>query len=121
MSNPYQAPRADAPLKSRVDPVLRSAWPEALIVFSLWSAALAWSVGYCALFAYPPKDKLAEAARELTFVFGFPAWIFWGVVLPWVLCAVVSFLISCFVIADEDLGIDPDEAIKEIIGEGGDG
>ena len=109
------------PLSTRVDPVLRSAWPEALAVFILWAVAMAWSVGYCALFAYPPKEKLAEAAGELTFTLGFPSWVFWGIVLPWVLCAVVSFLISRFVIADADLGIDPDEAMKEIIGEGNDG
>ena len=115
MSNPYQAPQDDAPLKSRIDPVLRSAWPEALVVFALWGVAMAWSVGYCAVYAYPPADKLPQAARELTFVLGFPAWIFWGVVLPWVLCAFISFLVSRFVMTDEDLGIDPDEALKEII------
>jgi uncharacterized membrane protein len=100
---------------SAVDPVLHSAWREALVVFGLWAAAMAWSVGYCALFAYPPKDKLAEAAASLTFTLGFPTWVFWGIVVPWVLCSILSFFISRFVISDADLGIDPDEALKEII------
>jgi hypothetical protein len=121
MSNPHQPPSHDPRLRSGVDPVLRSAWPEALVVFALWGTAMVWSVGYCALFAYPAKEKLAAAARELTFVFGFPSWVFWGIVLPWVLCAAISFYISRFVMTNEDLGIDPDEAMKEIIGDGNDG
>lgn len=119
MSNPYEVfssgARHPAPLPSRTDPVLQSAWREALVVFSLWGIALAWSVGYCALFAYPPRDKLADAAANLTFTLGFPTWVFWGIVAPWVLCAVLSFFISRFVVTDEDLGIEPEEALKEII------
>jgi hypothetical protein len=36
-------------------------------------------------------------------------------VAPWVLSAILSFFISRFVMTNEDLGIDPDEALKEII------
>jgi len=115
MSNPYQAPRADSPLKSRVAPVLHSAWREALVVFALWGTAMAWSVGYCWLNAYPPPGQLAAAAEKLTYTLGFPTWVFYGIVAPWVLCAVLSFFISRFVMTDEDLGIDPDEAMREII------
>ena len=114
MSQPH-APSSLGAAASRTDPVLRAAWREALVVFTLWGAALIWSVGYCALYAYPPKDQLAEAAAKLTFTLGFPTWVFWGIVVPWVLCAILSFVISRFVICDADLGIDPDEALKEII------
>jgi hypothetical protein len=114
MSQPHASPPPGT-FAPRTDPVLRAAWREALVVFTLWGAALIWSVGYCALFAYPPKDQLAEAAAKLTFTLGFPTWVFWGIVVPWVLCAIVSFFISRFVICDADLGIDPDEALKEII------
>ncbi len=95
--------------------MLRSAWREALVVFGLWGTALAWSVGYCALNAYPPQDRLAEAAAKLTYTFGFPTWVFYGIVVPWVLCSILSFFISRFVISDADLGMDPEEALKEII------
>lgn len=114
MSNPYETPRTGAP-QPAVDPVLHAAWREALVVFALWGAAMAWSVGYCALRAYPPKEKLAEAAANLTFTLGFPTWVFYGIVLPWVLCVLASLLISRFVMRDADLGIDPDEALKEMI------
>ena len=118
MVNPYEVSSrgdsASAPPRG-ADPVLHSAWREALVVFALWGSAMAWSVGYCWLNAYPPKDQLAQAAEKLTYTLGFPTWVFYGIVAPWVLCAVLSFFISRFVMTDSDLGIDPDEALKEII------
>ena len=48
-------------------------------------------------------------------------WIFWGIVVPWVTCVVISAIVSQFIMRDEDLGIDPEEAMKEIIGEDTDG
>lgn len=109
-----------APSRVRPDPVLHSGWREALVVFGVWAAALAWSVGYCALFAYPGRDHLDEAARKLTYVFGFPSWVFWGIILPWLCCVAASFVLSRFVMTDSDLGIDRDEALREIIGEDAD-
>jgi hypothetical protein len=93
------------------DPVLQSAWREALIVFGIWGAALVWCVTYAALYGYN------RTTADLTFVLGFPDWIFWGVVVPWVSCVVVSAIVSQVLMRDEDLGIDPEEAMKEIIGE----
>ena len=117
MANPYEAStrRGSALRPTTTDPILRCAWREALVVFALWGTAMAWSVGYCAIHAYPGKDRLAEAADQLTYTLGFPTWVFYGIVLPWVVCAVLSFFISRFVITNEDLGIDPDEALQEII------
>lgn len=93
------------------DPVLQSAWREARVVFSIWLAAIIYCVSYAALFGY------GRSSAELTFVLGFPDWVFWGIVAPWVTCVVLSALISQFMIRDENLGLDPDEALKEILGE----
>ena len=93
------------------DPVLKSAWREALVVFSIWLAAIVYCVTYAALYGY------GRTTADLTFVLGFPDWVFWGIVVPWVTCVVLSAVVSQFVIRDEDLGIDPDEAVKEILGE----
>ena len=84
------------------------------MVFAIWGTAGTWCVTYAALYGYNP------AAADLKFVLGFPDWIFWGIVVPWVTCVVLSAIISQFVMRDEDLGIDPEEAMKEIIGEDGD-
>jgi hypothetical protein len=80
------------------DPVLRSARREALIVFSIWLAACIYTVGFCARFGYE-RDP-----ATLTFVFGIPDWVFYGIFLPWTVCTILSFIVSNFVIRDEDLG-----------------
>jgi hypothetical protein len=90
------------------DPVLLSSFREMLVVLAVWLVAGVWSIGYCYLHGYVGGPSL-PATREIRFVLGFPDWIFWGVVVPWVVCAVLSLLISLFVMRDEDLGVDPDE------------
>jgi uncharacterized membrane protein YhdT len=87
------------PMNDRLeDPVLVSARREALLVFAIWLAACAYSVGVCYQFGY------SRDAATLTYVLGFPDWVFWGVVVPWTVCTVLCFVLSQFVITDEDLG-----------------
>lgn len=86
------------------DPVLTSARREAAIVLGLWLAAATYSVTYCHLTGYERK------AEEMTFVLGFPSWVFWGVVAPWVVCAVLSLVLSLGVMQDGELGEDGDAA-----------
>ena len=90
------------------DPVLLSSFREMLVVLAVWIAAGVWSIGYCYTYGYVGGPGL-PATREIHYVLGFPHWIFWGVVVPWVACSVASLLISLFVMRDEDLGVDPDE------------
>jgi uncharacterized membrane protein YhdT len=86
------------------DPVLRSARREALIVFGIWLAACIYTVGFCAAYGYE-RDPVS-----LTFVFGIPDWVFYGIFLPWTVCTILSFIVSNFVIRDEDLGEEQSEA-----------
>ena len=69
----------------------------------VWAAATAWSVGYCAAHGY------GQSAEPLTFVLWFPAWVFWGVVAPWLVCIVVSLWYALVLMRDEDLGADEQE------------
>lgn len=62
---------------------------------------MAYTVGYCALFGY------ARSAAEARYVLGFPDWVFWGIVTPWLACVVTGILFAYFVMRDEDL-----EALK---------
>src|SRR5438105_2083861 len=80
------------------DPALISARREALLVFAIWLAACVYSVGVCYCFGYE-RD-----VTTLTYVLGFPDWVFWGVVMPWTVCTVVCFGLAYFVITDEHLG-----------------
>jgi Protein of unknown function (DUF997) len=80
------------------DPVLTSARREALLVFAIWLVACFYSIGVCYKLGY------GRDAATLTYILGFPDWIFWGVVAPWTVCTLISFVLSTFVITDEDLG-----------------
>lgn len=80
------------------DPLYRSAKRELLVSAAIWFLALCWSVGYCARYGYHLKPE------ELKFVFGFPSWIFYGVVLPWGLSTLVSGAFAFGFMQDADLG-----------------
>ena len=93
--------------RSTEDPVLTSARREACLVFAIWVVACAYSVGVCFAMGYERK------AETLTYVLGFPDWVFWGIVLPWCVCTLLSFVLSSFVMTDEDLG---EEQVEEAVG-----
>lgn len=78
-------------------PLLKSARREALIAFAMWFTAMVYSVSYCVQFGYGRK------AETLTFVLGFPDWVFWGLVVPWGVCTIAASLFAFVVMKDEDL------------------
>jgi hypothetical protein len=80
--------------------VLRHSRREALLALVIWLAAMSFTVGYCARHAY------GRDPSDLSFVMGFPDWVFWGIVVPWVACVVVSWWFAVFFMGDEPL--DPE-------------
>lgn len=78
-------------------PLLKSARREALIAFAIWLATTIYTVGYCCWYGYGREPE------SLTFVLGFPDWVFWGIVVPWGLCTILASLFAFFVMTDEDL------------------
>lgn len=80
------------------DPVLTSSRREALMAFAIWLAACVYSISVCYRFGY------GRDPATLTYVLGFPDWIFWGVVTPWTVCTILCFIMAYFVIVDSDLG-----------------
>lgn len=90
------------------DPVLRSARREAIVVFVIWLAALAYTITYCSLHGYN------RPAESLTFVFGFPDWVFWGIFAPWTISVGISFYFGARFIRDEDLGEELPEQEDEL-------
>jgi hypothetical protein len=88
----------------REDPVLISSRREALLAFAIWLAACVYSISVCYRLGY------GRDVGTLTYIFGFPDWIFWGVVVPWTVCTALSFVLSYFLIRDDDLG---EEQIEE--------
>lgn len=90
------------------DPVLVSARREAILVLGIWLLAASYTLGYCGVFGY------GRQADTLTYVLGFPDWVFWGIVVPWLVCSFLSFVISNFVMTDEDLGEDVAEDKRDV-------
>lgn len=84
--------------KPTEDPLLRSGRREALAVMATWLAALSYTV------TYSYKHGYGRALEDLRFVLGFPDWVFWGVLLPWGICFLVSYLFSHVFMTDGDLG-----------------
>lgn len=90
-------------MTSPSDPVLRAARREATFTFVVFVLALAYTVGYCSQYAY------GRTLDSLTFVWGFPDWVFWGIVVPWAVVLAITILFCLTVMGDESLGQEVDE------------
>jgi hypothetical protein len=98
--------------------LFRHARREAMVVLVVWALALAWSVGYCYLYGYehsadswvvqaglaPPPD-----ARTFRPVAGFPDWVVYGILLPWLACTAFTIYFALFGMTDDDLGAEAEE------------
>jgi hypothetical protein len=82
------------------DPVLKSARREALVIAVVAVVAAIYSVGYCVVFGYN------RAGEPIRFVCGFPSWVFWGIVVPWLVCIGFAAWFSLAFMTDEALGED---------------
>ena len=85
------------------DPVFLHARREAWWILGFWLAALVWCVPYCYWAGYERPGH----SVSLSMVMGIPAWLFWGVALPWGL-AIVGTAFFCFrVMKNDSLEVDP--------------
>ncbi len=75
-----------------------SARREAILCGVVFVAAITYSVSTCARLGY------RDPALPMEFVLGFPDWIFWGVIVPWGVCTVLSALFSFVIMQDHDMG-----------------
>jgi hypothetical protein len=91
--------------------VLCSARREALVVLAVWLAAMAYTVGYCYSFGY------GRDPETLAFVFGFPDWIFLGIIAPWAVCVAFSWWFAFVFMADADLGEELPDDLEAFTGD----
>lgn len=78
-------------------PILKSARRESISALVIWVLVTTWCVGYCTLYGY------GRDPASLKFILGFPDWIFWGIVVPWGVCVVISGLFAFCFMKDVDL------------------
>jgi hypothetical protein len=89
--------------KPQEDRVLVSARREAIVVFVVWLLALTYTVTVCYFYGYGRDPK------SLQFVFGFPDWVFWGIIAPWAVCIAFSVFFGARFVRDEKLEEEPAE------------
>ena len=76
------------------DPVVLSGRREALITFAVFVVAVTYTVVYCTLNGYERN------VEQMTFILGFPDWVFWGVLAPWAVCTGIGVWMSFYFITD---------------------
>ncbi|MCI0379132.1 MAG: hypothetical protein L0215_16110 [Gemmataceae bacterium] len=91
--------------------LFRNARREAWIVALVWALAFAWTVVWCYMHGYAHEETSlhvrlgwVEAEPTPDLVLGFPDWVFWGIMLPWLACSAFTVWFGIWGMTDDDLG-----------------
>lgn len=85
------------------DPLCRSALREMGWILVAWLVNFAWVIGYCRTAAF------AVEQGEPSTVMGMPAWVFFGVFLPWIAVTVFTAWFALTRMEDHPLEESGDE------------
>ncbi len=77
-----------------MDPGFHQARREALQILILSGICMIWTVGYCGMFAY--------RTSEVTFLWGIPQWVIFGIALPWLSATVYSLWFALIHMKEKD-------------------
>ncbi len=104
----YQAPR-QFHMPDRLDPLVRHARREAWFTAAVCVAAMAYTVSYCRWFGFN------RAAADVHWVLGVPDWVFFGIVLPWLVCLAITAGFAFGVMHDDSISAagDPDDDVLD--------
>ncbi len=102
----------------QTDPVLKNARREAIVIGLVWLASTVYSCTYCYAFGYIRADR-PLGVQDIHPVFGMPSWVFWGIMVPWGVCALFTFWFAGFFMTDDDLGEDRATELEKDVREGG--
>ena len=80
------------------DPVFLNSRREAKVIFFFWLCGLLWCVPCCYLLGYGEQN-----AESMSVVLGVPAWLFWGIALPWLLADVATTWFCFYFMKDDPL------------------
>ncbi|MCP4783820.1 MAG: DUF997 family protein [Fuerstiella sp.] len=104
----------DADPDLQPDPLFVASFREARWILLMWLSCFAWTLTVCLSFGYPETVD----PHNFPTVLGIPAWVAWGIALPWLIANVVTIWFCLFVMEDADLGEDAGEDAGEGAGEG---
>jgi len=97
--------------EDRLDPVYLHARRELRFLLIVFTAAVVWALSVSYLLGYVPAGESIDPDQVAT-MFGLPAWVWWGILAPWLVIDVVTVVFCLAVMKDDDLGPD-DEAATE--------
>jgi len=105
------------------DPVYIHTRREAIFILGLWACCFLYTITYCYLTGYlshethrhPTGPAVGAALGDLEswnrnleslstpLGLGIPDWVFYGIVIPWALCALITFWFCLFYYVEDDL------------------
>ena len=92
---------------SSFDPVYEHTRRETFVIICAWVVFCVWVVGVSLLTGYRVDPDTMKT------VMGMPAWVFWGVGLPWLASNVFIIWFALKYMVDDPLGEDEDEPIEK--------
>ncbi|MGB7345644.1 MAG: DUF997 family protein [Pirellulaceae bacterium] len=87
------------------DPIFASSIAELKWILVAWAVSCLWVVGYSVMFGYNIDPD------NLQLVWGMPAWVFWGVLLPWICSTMFTIWFARYRMIDQPLPTAPDEVV----------
>ena len=111
------------------DVVYRNSRREAIVILALWTCCLVYTCTYCYLFGYlshephpistgPALGQIVGPLESFDRVpttlatplgLGIPDWVFYGILIPWLLCIAATFWFCLYYYAEDDLS--PPESV----------
>ena len=108
------------------DTLYRHSLREAVFILSCWVCCFVYTVTYCYLTGYQSHDPhpnstgiavgaivgpLSDFNRDpstlsMPFGLGIPDWVLYGVVIPWLVCILISFWFCLCFFSEDELGED---------------
>ena len=79
------------------DPVYLNSLRETFVILIAWVGFCLWVVGYCAWRGYDVE------VEQMQLVLGMPAWVFWGIAMPWAAANIFSIWFCLQYMADDPL------------------
>ena len=82
------------------DPTFLHARREAFVIVLLFATFCCWSLAASYFLGYASSNE----AQSTAIIAGMPAWVFWGIFVPWIGVDAAAVWFCFFYMADDDLG-----------------
>jgi hypothetical protein len=93
----------DTPQKSPTDlewdPVYLHARKEAWLILGVWFLAMLWTLPVSYFNGFDSQVDI----EQVTFIWGMPSWVFWGIGLPWMVANLITIWFCFCYFSTDDL------------------